>query len=361
MKKHAMFSFLAAAISLAGFAREPRKAVLIVQNHVPDKDVSIAFLALTDELTAALSGSDIQVINPYNSVGVNQNRDARGEKLPEVSAMELARRFKAEGMITASVVEFRETPPSGAKRKFTIKMVLNLADAQTGGVVCGAKGEHTTEKYTAVQIQSHRATYINDLMSNVLDKCTKKLLSDPLLREWVTTKKTTTDDRTIDDRTIFEKVVDELTVKMLSDSTFNTKYEELKTRCDRIPVVIIGGVKNESGRPDLDAGLKVAGQRFLDRLYKTKKFDIKADAATETAIAERLVKAVGTEKDDLIEELKQHGSPDLYVVWKLIYSTDLDGTGYYNFVLTISHLRRPGGVFWTDLHTLKMPIKEVAK
>ena len=107
--------------------------------------------------------------------------------------------------------------------------------------------------------------------------------------------------------------------------------------------------------------LEVAGQRFLDKLYKTKMFDIKADAATETAIAERLVKAVGTEKDDLIDELKQHGSPDLYVVWKLIHSTDLDGTGYYNFVLTISHLRRPGGVFWTDLYTLKMPIKEVSK
>lgn len=358
MKRHAILLFLAVATAAMGFAHEPRKVVLVVQNHVPDKDVSIAFLALTDELTANLSGSDLQVINPYNSVGINQNRDSRGEKMPEVSAVELARRFNAEGMITASVVEFRETPPSGAERKFTLKMILNLADAQTGGVVCGAKGEDTTEKYMATQIQLHRATYIYNLVSKVLDTCTKELLSNPLLKNWEPTPppKPRPEPKP-DPRSEFDKIVDKLMGEMLSNSTFNTKYNELKARCDRLPIVIIGGVKNESGRPDLDAGLKVAGLRFRKKLYETKKFDIKADDATETAIAERLVKAVGTEKDDLIDELKQHGSPDLYVVWELIHSADLDGTGYYNFVLTISHLRKPGGVFWTDLDTLRVPLK----
>ena len=360
MKRKVIILLISVAIAVAGFAKEPCKAVLIVQNHVPDRDVSVALMALTDEFAAKLSGTELQVINPHNSVGVNQNRDARGEKMPEVSAMELARRLKADGAITASVVDFRETPPSGAERKFTLEVVLNFADAQTGATVCGVTVTNTTRKYTATQIYSNRAEYINGLASAVLDKCARELLSNPLLKDWQPTPPPPPPPPP-DSRAIFEKIVDELTGEMLSDSTFNTKYNELNTRCDRIPIVIIGGVKNESGRSDFDAGLKVAGLRFRKKLYETKKFDIKADDATEMAIAERLVKAVGTEKDDLMDELKQHGSPDLYVVWELIHSADLDGTGYYNFVLTISHLRRPGGVFWTGLYTLKLPLKEVSK
>ena len=280
MKKHAILLFLVAVIAVAGFAREPRKAVLIVQNHVPDPDVSIAFLALTDELTAALSGPDLQVINPYNNVGVNQNRDARGEKMPEVSAMELARRFKAEGTITASVVEFRETPPSGAERKFTLKMILNLANAQTGGVVCGAKGEHTTEKYMATQIQLHRATYINKLMSKVLDKCTKELLANPLLKNWepaappplpppVTPPPTGTS---------LDHKVDALVKEMLRNSQFVKNYDESKAKLDgRLPLAVIGGIENKSGSAELNDLVEAAGQRFRVKLFNSKLFEVKDD------------------------------------------------------------------------------------
>ena len=354
MKRHAILSFLAVAIAAVCFAREPRGAVLIVQNHVPDPDVTIAFLALTDELTAMLSGPDLQVINPYNLVGVNQNRDARGEKMPEVSAMELAQRFKAEGMITASVVEFRETPPSGAERKFALKMVLNLADAQTGKVVCGAEGADTTEKYMATQIQSHRATYINNLMSKVLDKCTKKLLADPLLKNWKPTQPPPKPlpPRPEPKRPVFDKIVDKLSVEMLSSSQFVKNYEEQKGKGERLPIAVIGGMENESGHPEFDAGLKASGERFRKKLFDSKLFDVKDDAILVN-LAKRIVASgnSATENGDLMEELKQHGSPDFFVIGNLNHFADLDGTGYYKFRVTM-HSLRTGKIVWEGIETI---------
>ena len=341
----------------------PRHVALVVQNHAA-RGTNIPFMALTDELTAKLSGCGFRVINPYNSIGVNQNRNALGEQTPPVSAMELARKLRAHGAITASVIEFLDstlgTPP--ILHQYSIRISLSLADAQTGAVVCGEIIETNSLKYTNNQIAQNKAKYLGDLMYIAAEECAERLKRNPKVKAWrPTPPPSPTPLPPPDNRAIFEKIIDELTGEMLADSTFNTKYNELKTRWGRIPIAIIGGVKNESGRTDFDAGLKVAGLRFRKKLYETKMFDIKADDTTETAVAERLVKAVGTEKDDLIDELKQHGSPDLYVVWELIHSADLDGTGYYNFVLTISHLRRPGGVFWTGLYTLKLPRKEVSK
>lgn len=354
MKRRIFFVLLATAISVVGFAREPRKAVLIVQNHVPDPDVSIAFLALTDELAAELSGLDLQVINPYNMVGVNQNRDTRGEKIPEVSAMELAMRFKAEGVITASVVEFREAPPSGAERKFTLKMILNLADAQTGGVVCGAKGEDTTVKYTATQIQSHRATYINNLMSNVLGKCTNKLLADPLLKNWnpVPPPPKPLPPPPEQKRPVFDKIVDKLSVEMLSSSQFVKNYEEQKDKGERLPIAVIGGMENESGHPEFDAGLKASGERFRKKLFDSKLFDVKDDAILVN-LAKRIVASgnSATENGDLMEELKQHGSPDFFVIGNLNHFADLDGNGYYKFRVTM-HSLRTGKIVWEGIETI---------
>ena len=82
-----------------------RKVAIVVQNHAAP-GAEIPFMALTDALMAKLSGCGLQVIDPYNEIGVNLNRTAAGEKMPEVSAMGIARRLKADGAITASVVEF---------------------------------------------------------------------------------------------------------------------------------------------------------------------------------------------------------------------------------------------------------------
>jgi hypothetical protein len=61
-----------------------RKVALVVQNHA-DPGAGIPFMALTDALTAKLSGCGLQVVNPYNAIGVNLNRTAAGEKMPEAA------------------------------------------------------------------------------------------------------------------------------------------------------------------------------------------------------------------------------------------------------------------------------------
>lgn len=363
MKKHAILSFLVATLAVVGFAREPRKAVLIVQNHVPDRDVSIAFLALTDELAAALSGPDLQVINPYNSVGVNQNRDARGEKLPEVSAMELARRFKAGGTITASVVEFLETPPSGAERKFKLKMILNLADAQTDGVVCGAKGEHTTEKYTATQIQAHRATYISNLMSKVLDKCTKKLLADPVLKNWEPAAAPPPPPLPPPPPpgTSLDHKVDVLMKEMLLNSQFVKNYEESKVKLDgRLPIAVIGGIENKSSNANLNDLIEAAGERFRVKLFNSKLFEVKDDGVL-VSLAKRIVASGNSPLEDgeIMGALKQHGSPDFFVAGDLKRLTDLDGIGYYKLRLAI-HSLSTGKIVWEGIETFERK-NEVAK
>lgn len=355
MKKHAILSFLVAAIAVVGLAREPCKAVLIVQNHVPDRDVSIAFLALTDELAADLSGSDLQVINPYNSVGVNQNRDARGEKLPEVSAMELARRFKAEGTITASVVEFRETPPSGAERKFTLKMILNLADAQTGGIVCGAKGEHTTEKYTATQIQAHRATYINNLMSKVLDQCTKELLSNPLLKEWLRERGPRTrlppppEPLLRDD---LQRALETLSDKMFLSPRFNERHAAVvERRGGKQPVVVVGGIGDltRGGSPCRKlADYRDLGKDFLQtRLGKSCRFEVKDLTAVE-AMRPFIVNSPKDPLSDraLLDALRNYVSPDFLVAGHVKYDAE-NGLGTY-FIHLGAYDFLLGVVVWED-------------
>ncbi|MBP5284556.1 MAG: hypothetical protein ILO34_00415, partial [Kiritimatiellae bacterium] len=117
MKRTVMSAIAAAAMLCRGgdcagdeCAREDdsHTVALVVQNHTA-AGAKIPMMALTDALTAKLSGSGFMVINPYNSVGVNQNRSAAGEKTPDVSAMDLARELGADGAITASVIEFLET------------------------------------------------------------------------------------------------------------------------------------------------------------------------------------------------------------------------------------------------------------
>ena len=364
MKKHAILSSLAAAISLWGFAREPHKAVLIVQNHVPDPDVSISFLALTDELAAKLSGLDLQVINPYNSVGVNQNRDARGEILPKVSAMELARRFKAEGMITASVVEFLETPPSGAERKFKLKMILNLANAQTGEVVCGAEGADTSEKYLATQIQLHRATYINNLMSNVLDQCTKKLLSNPLLKNWKPTRLSVPlppppprypyEPLKLRD---LENAINVLRGTMLEDGKFNDRYNELFAKRSGSPVLTVGGIKDltkgKSPCAKLGEYIDHANGRLQTTLGMTHRFAIKDFAAVE----ELKPYIKNTDKDplsdrSLLEALQRHVQPDLFVAGHIKYISESGLGTYYIHLGAYDFLK--GVVIWeNDVEVVK--------
>ena len=316
----------------------PRKVALVVQNHAA-LGANIPIIALSDALTAKLSGRGLQVVNPYNSVGVNQNRSVFGEKTPEVSAMELARKLKADGAITASVLEFRDILLGSSPteyHQYSIRISLSLADAQTGAAICGETIKSKSPKYTKSQVAKNRQEYLGDLIYAAADECAPPPPPPPPSPR----------------RPIFDKVVDKLMVEMLSSPQFVRNYEEQKEKGERTPIAVIGGMENESGRAELDAGLKTAGVRFRKKLFDSKLFDVKDDAIL-VGLAKRIVASANsaTENGDLMEELKQHGSPDFFVIGNLVHFADLDGTGYYKFRITM-HSLRTGKIVWEGIETI---------
>ena len=338
-------------------AQECRKVALVVQNHAA-RGSDIPFMALTDALTAKLSGRGFQVINPYNSVGVNQNRTAVGEKTPEVSAMELARQLKADGAITASVIEFLDstfgTPP--VLHRFSIRITLNLADAWTGAtVVEGETVRKKSPKYTNNQVAQNKPEYLGDLMYAAAEECAERLKNNPEVKTWRPTPPPPPKPLPPPPepkRPMFDKIVDKLSAEMLLSPQFVKNYEEQKKKDERIPIAVIGGMENESGHTEFDAGLKAAGERFRKKLFDSKLFDVKDDAIL-VDLAKRIVASGNspTENGDLMEKLKQHGSPDFFVIGNLTHFADLDGTRYYKFRITM-HSLRTGKIVWEGIETI---------
>jgi len=363
-------------------APSPRKVALIVQNHA-GQGASIPFMALTDALTAKLSGCGLQVVNPYNSVGVNQNRTAPGEKTPEVSAMELAKQLKADGAVTASVLELLDstigTPP--VMHQFSIRITLNLANAWTGATVCeGVRVEKSSLKYTNNQVSQNRLKYLSDLMYTAADECAVQLKKSPGFREWM---KTSVDDSRADGLTerlkqdasfrkwieamIDErlskrmaddsknrvpalscaKIVDEVAARMSWGEQFTESYKEQKKNAGRLPIALIGNATNETKRTEFDAGLRSSGRRFRDRLRTSGRFDVKDDAVIVN-LANRIteIRKNGLETGDLMKVWETHGSPDFFVVVSLNDVMDLDGSSAYEYTITI-HSLRSGLIVWS--------------
>ena len=372
--------FGAQADELNGTA--PRKVALIVQNHAAP-GASIPFMALTDALTAKLSGCGLEVVNPYNSVGVNQNRTASGERTLGVSAMELSRQLKADGAITASVLEFLDstsgTPP--VLHQFSIRITLNLADAWTGATVCeGVRIEKTSPKFTNNQVSQNKVKYLSDLMYAAADECAVQLKKSPGFLKWM---KTSVDDSRADGLTerlkqdasfrkwiesiiderwskrmeddskkhvptlSFDKIVDELADVMAWDEQFTESYKEQKKNAGRLPIAIIGNATNETKRTEFDAGLRSSGRRFRDRLRTSGRFDVKDDAVIVN-LANRITESRknGLETGELMKVWETHGSPDFFVVVSLNDVMDLDGSSAYEYTITI-HSLRSGLIVWS--------------
>ena len=334
-----------------------RKVALVVQNHAAP-GVDIPFMALTDALAVKLSECGLQVINPYNSVGVNQNRTASGEKTPSVSAIELAKQLKADGAVTASILELLDltegTPPR--LHVFSVRVSISIADAQTGAVVGGEMAtDESPRKYTNNEVARKKQKYLGDLIFSAAEKCAEKLKNNEKVKNWKPTPPPPPKPLPPPPPPpgpVFDKIVDRLSVEMLSSSPFVKNYEEHKKNGERIPIAVIGGMENESGRQQFNAGLKTSGERFRKKLFDSKLCDVKDDAVL-VDLAKRIVASGNspTENGDLMEELKQHGSPDFFVVGNLTLFADLDGTGYYKFRLTM-HSLRTGKIVWEGIETI---------
>ena len=172
---------------LAAFAAlaAPRRVALVVQNHTSDAP-TLPMAAFADTLASRLSGSTIRIVNPHNVIGVNQNRSATGEAMPEASAQEIGRMLGADGVVTASIQEFtgEDIGVPAVAHTLKVRLALNLADATTGETVCGVDGVEFSRNYTAEKVKSDTATLYEGLMHAAAAKGAEKLLAKLLASDW---------------------------------------------------------------------------------------------------------------------------------------------------------------------------------
>ena len=349
----------------------PRRVALVVQNHAAPGS-GIPLMALTDALTAQLSGRGLQVINPYNSVGVNQNRNMFGEKTPPVSAMALARKLRAHGAITASVIEFNDIAIGNPAflHQYSMRITLNLADAQTGAAVCGETVKVTSPKYTNNQVAQNRLEYLGELMHTAAATCAEKLLNNANVIKW-----TPSDPPPLrpspppaDPQLILSDVdaaVQKLVATMRTNPIFRANYDKAQKEIDRAPLVIVGGLVDLTGgkspTADLDNLLGAASQNLRMTLVNSALFDAKDDTLV-TTITKRILTSGNSPLEDgeLMSALKQHGSPDFYMVGDLRYF-DEPRVRIYRFRLALHNLHT-GKIVWEGTETIeKKKTKEVSK
>ena len=163
----------------------PRKVALVVQNHTSDAP-TLPMAAFADTLSSRLSGDVLRVVNPHNVIGVNQNRTAKGEEMPEASAQEIARMIGADGVVTASIQEFtgEDIGVPAIAHSLKVRIALNLVDATTGETVRGIDGAEFSKNYTAEQVKENTATLYEGLMHAAAAKASEKFLAKLRVSEW---------------------------------------------------------------------------------------------------------------------------------------------------------------------------------
>ena len=172
--------------SIVAFAA-PRRVALVVQNHTTDAG-NLPMAAFADTLTARLSGETLRIVNPHNVIGVNQNRNAQGEVMPDASAREIGRILGSEGVVTASILEFTGedigVPPIAYK--LTVRIALNLLDVATGETVCGFDNVEYSRNYTAEKLKENPATLYEKLLHETAAKCAAQFLAKVTAANWKT-------------------------------------------------------------------------------------------------------------------------------------------------------------------------------
>ena len=347
-----------------------RKVALVVQNHAA-RGADIPFMALTDALTAKLSGRGFQVINPYNSYGENLNRASQGEILPETSAMAVARQLGADGAVTASVLEFLDstigTPPK--VHQFSIRISLNLADAQTGAVVCGETIKLKSQKYTNNQVAQNKPEYLGDLMYAAAEECAQRLEDKAKAANWRPAPPPTRGNIGVLDRrglvrgagvdgkyvltpSDLDEAVKALLSAMCKDVIFIDAHNAAKASSGRTPIAVNGGIVNMTGDNGYDSLVGAGDATVRVLLRDTSLFDVKDDAVAP-AIAKRIITGGNSPLEDgeAMAWLKQHGSPDFCVVGDLHKFVDFEKRTTYRVHLAIHSLAN-GKVAWEGLLTV---------
>lgn len=348
-----ILSVIVAALAVVATADQKQTTIaLVVQNHCAP-NAGIPMVALTDALTARLSGQGFKVVNPYNLIGEDQNRTAAGEKMPPVSAVELAKGVGAQGVVTASVLEFMDStvgnPP--VAHEYSIRLALNLADAQTGAAMCGETIKVKSPKYTIAQDRANRAEYLGDLMYSAADQCADLLKrkaaewrpeppkssavavpkekhgcdevlelgrkAPSTLLEKIKADKNPppAEDFTMSD---FDTMFESLVKSMLDSLRFKENYEAAQTEKGGLPIVVVGSVTNLSDGAAAQAYgdlLKAIPDTLRIEFFNSNLFDVKNDELSVT-FAQRILASDKSPVEDgeLMSALKQHGSPAFVII-----------------------------------------------
>lgn len=345
--------------------REACKVALVVQNHaVPG--TSIPMMALTDALTAKLSGRGFQVINPYNCIGENMNRSVQGEALPRMSAFELAQEVGADGAITASVLEILDSTFGTVTKlhQFSIRISLNFADVSTGAGICGETVDLLSQKYTSNQVAANKTKYLNDLLYAAAEECATKLEESAKTKNWpVAYKSLQSGSSTGINREPKVRRWGALTVEdlnagfnalvsdMIASPLFVKNYGDNKTALDRAPVAIIGGVE-DSANLGLSNMLGAVSTNIRIQLFNSKLFEVKDDAV-ETRMSDRILSGGKSllEDGELLQALKQHGSPDYLVLGDVKPFADYAGRQTFQLHLAFYDLAT-GKIVWEGINTI---------
>ena len=185
--KKILLSFVLFYVALAVVAA-PRRVALVVQNHTLNA-LQLPMSAFADTLTSKLSGTVLRVVNSQNVIGVEQNRTARGEVMPDASAQEIGRLLNAEGVVTASILEFarEDIGMPAVAHSLKIRVSLNLMDAATGETVVGISNVQFSKNYTAEQVQANKNAIYESLLHDAASKFSGDFLAKVSAANWQVT------------------------------------------------------------------------------------------------------------------------------------------------------------------------------
>ena len=139
---------------------------------------------------------------------------------------------------------------------------------------------------------------------------------------------------------------------MRKDAIFSESYSAAKTSSGKVPIAVNGGLANLTGDAGYDGLVGSADATVRILLRDTSLFDVKDDAAA-SAMAKRIIASGNSplENGEPMEWLKQHGSPDFYVVGDLRKFVDFEKRNTYRLHLALHSLAN-GKVVWEGLLTV---------
>ena len=347
MKKTILLVF-ATAMALTAVAQESRTASLVVTNCCESKVDALLLPKLSAVLTTKLSKIGLRTVDPYFC------KDKAD---------------KAHGKVTVSVWQLQDSKiyvGLSANHKYSIRMAINLADAQDGASVCdGVEVSTNSPRYSAEQVANHGTKYIDELIDVAAEDCARQWKNDPDFRKWIESPlppppppppppKYPYEPLVLRD---VENAINVLRGTMLEDGKFNDRYNELFAKRSGSPVLTVGGIKDltkgKSPCAKLGEYIDHANGRLQTTLGMTHRFAIKDFAAVE----ELKPYIKNTDKDplsdrSLLEALQRHVQPDLFVAGHIKYISESGLGTYYIHLGAYDFLK--GVVIWeNDVEVVK--------